>query len=164
MGRRSMPQQRPGQSEQAVETPDEFLQAVKRRLGIFAFGLDIAASGSNAKAKRYFTRADNALLQLSWKSPGKQWSWINPPFGEIAPFAARCLEEKHRQGSRIALLVPAAVGANWWSAYVHRKAHVLFLNGRIQFVGHDHGYPKDLALVLYSPDLKPGYDCWRWKN
>ena len=164
MGQRMMPAQRPASSKQDYQTPDDFLQAVKRRLGIFAFGLDIAASPSNAVAKRYFTKQDNALLQLSWKSPGKQWSWLNPPFGEIAPFAARCLEDRRRQGAQIALLVPASVGANWWGASVHRKARVVFLNGRITFVGETDPYPKDCALVLYSPELRAGYDFWSWNK
>jgi phage N-6-adenine-methyltransferase len=163
MGQRTMPAQRRGLSKQDVGTPDDFLAAAKRKLGIFAFGLDIAASARNAVAKRYYTKAQDCFKQPSWKSPGKQWSFLNPEFDSIAPYAERCLRERDDNGARIALLVPASVGANWWSDYVHRKALVLLLNGRITFVGQRDPYPKDCALILYSPDLVSGYDVWRWK-
>ena len=162
-----MPAQRRGLSVQSVGTPDVFLAAVKRRLGIFAFGLDIAASKDNATARKYFTQRDDCFAQPSWRSQmgGRlAWSWLNPEFGDIAPYAQRCLHEREVNAAQIAMLVPASTGSNWFRDFVYRKAFVLFLNGRIQFVGHDHGYPKDLILVLYSPIVAPGEEIWRWQG
>ena len=87
--------------------------------------------------------------------------WINPEFGEIKHYAAKCARSKGI-GRRILLLVPASVGSNWWAEHVDRKALVLFTSPRVKFVGHVQSYPKDLALCCYATDLKPGYECWRW--
>jgi hypothetical protein len=75
------------------------------------------------------------------------------------------------------MLIPAGVGSNWWRDYVHNKAMVLLLNGRITFggcppnpkTGKVDAYPKDCALLLYSPENKfyidhgdAAYDVWSW--
>jgi hypothetical protein len=44
---------------------------------------------------------------------------------------------------------------------VHRKV-VPLLNGRITFVGETMPYPKDCCLLVYGPDVAPGYDVWSW--
>ena len=63
------------------------------------------------------------------------------------------------------MLVPASVGSNWWQEFVHHKAHVLMLNDRIQFVGAEWVYPKDLGLLLYTPFIRQGsYEGWSWKT
>ena len=48
------------------------------------------------------------------------------------------------------MLVPAGVGSNWWKAWVHHKAYVFLLNGRITFVGQPTCYPKDCCLLYYT--------------
>lgn len=157
--RRAMPRQKRGDSKQDYGTPHDFLEAACRRLGIFAFTLDIAASSKNAVCKRYFSKRENAFDQR-WQSRG--WSWLNPEFDDIEPWAARAFAES-QSGARIAMLTPASVGANWWDKWVHRKGCVLFLNGRLTFVGQSDPYPKDCALTLYGPGIAPGYDTWRWR-
>jgi hypothetical protein len=56
------------------------------------------------------------------------------------------------------------VGSNWWRDNVDGKADVLFLNGRITFVGHNAPYPKDCAILLYAPFLNGNYSVWSWNN
>lgn len=74
-----VPPQKPGRSEQTVETPDDFLSAVKHRLNIRAFTVDLAASESNAKATLYYTEEQNSLTKdwNAWAWDG--WCWLNPP-------------------------------------------------------------------------------------
>lgn len=157
----NMPKQKPGRSEQVVETPDIFLSAVKARLGIKEFIWDLAASKENTKATNYFTEEDNSLIQ-NWPK-GEGWSWCNPPYGDIEPWVWWACHEAE-SGSKVAMLVPASVGSNWWSEYVHTECYVTLLNGRITFVGHKGPYPKDLALLLYAPYLDGGSCVWRWKE
>lgn len=174
-----MPRQRPGLSEQSVGTPVEFVEAACRKLYINWFNWDLAASAGNTKVsidadeafrfeRRYFNEADDALRQ-PWHrlneyalDEGQPWSWLNPPFGHIAPWARKCCEES-QLGAHIAMLVPASIGANWWSDYVQGWSFVLALRSRIQFIGHDHIYPKDLALCLYTPTRFNGLDYWDWQ-
>ena len=164
---KSMPAQQPGKSKQDVRTPVVFLTAVKWRLGIDAFVVDLAASRANTVAKQFYSERSNALVQ-SWVFDG--WGFLNPPFGDLRPWVQKAYEEA-RKGARTAMLVPAGVGSNWWRDFVHEKARVLLLNGRITFVGHKQPYPKDCALLLfarykagdlYNRDLTPGYDVWTW--
>jgi phage N-6-adenine-methyltransferase len=149
-----------GASRQDYQTPTEFLDAARKRLAISTFTWDLAASDENKVAPFFYNEEQNSLAQ-DWDSCGG-WLWLNPPFDPMKPWvekAASCKE------SQIAMLVPAAVGSNWWRDYVHQKAHVLILNGRIKFVGHTHGFPKDLALLLYTPYIKQGsYEVWNWKQ
>jgi phage N-6-adenine-methyltransferase len=157
---KSMPRQQPGTSKQDVRTPKNFLAAVKLRLGIDAFAVDLAASQSNTVAKQFYSERSNALIQ-PWVFDG--WNWLNPPFGDIRPWVQKACEES-RLGAHTAMLVPAGVGANWWRDWVHGKARILLLNGRITFVGHKQAYPKDCALLIYEPGVIPAYETWTWAN
>jgi hypothetical protein len=163
-----MPRQKPGQSNQDIGTPDVLLSAACRRLRILNFGWDLAASAENAihgcgpgrgGEGRFFDIEQNGLAMM-WPKHG--WSWLNPPFGGIKHWALKCCEEAEL-GASTAMLIPASPGANWWAAYVDGQAYVLFLNGRVTFKGHDKPYPKDLALVLYTPAHMVGYEVWDWR-
>lgn len=162
------PKQKPGRSKQNYGTPDVFIAAVKARLGIEDFDIDLAADSHNAKAPRFYTEADDAFT-MPWNYNGG-WNWLNPPFGRIGPWVQRAYEEINN-GVNTAVLVPAGVGANWWRDWVHGKANVLFLNGRLTFVGtpinpktgKQDPYPKDCALLLYSvAAIRGTYDIWAW--
>lgn len=159
-------QQKPYRSPQNYSTPENFIEAVKKRLGITDFAYDFAADGRNAKAQHYMTEADDALTQPHWQlfmlTTG--WGWLNPPFTKIGPWAKKCKQTKDA-GGQIALLVPAAVGSNWFRDYVDGQALVLLLNGRLSFMPDKPTwlYPKDCILALYSPVIRPGYEVWTWK-
>ena len=156
-----LPRQKPpGRSKQDYATPLVLLHAVQRRLGIGVFACDLASTAANTVAVSYCDSAANGLAQ-SRVFAG--WVWLNPPFARLAPWVRRAVEQSQR-GAHVAMLVPAGVGANWWRDWVHGHCFVLFLNGRITFVGEMTPYPRDCALLLYGPDVAPGYDIWRWTN
>ena len=158
----SEPKQKPGRSRQDYGTPPEFLAAVYRLLGITGFALDVAASAENAVCPSFLDEARNGLA-WQWATALKSdWVWCNPPYSDIASWVAKAYREKCR-GVQATVLIPASVGANWWRDHVHHKAHVLFLNGRMTFVGCSDPYPKDCALLLYSYAWQLDYDVWTWK-
>jgi phage N-6-adenine-methyltransferase len=185
-----MPIQKPGKSKQNYRTPAAFVAAVKRRFGIDQFAIDFAADYENALSPyAYFDESIDALLVDQWADFCKvtcvaydNWGWLNPPFSHIAPWAAKCAETK-RGGGQVLLLVPAAVGANWFRDHVFGKALVIFLNGRLCFIddwattvdpaswkkfGEWRNftspplYPKDCMLCVYSPVVEPGTEVWTW--
>lgn len=163
----SMPLQKPGKSKQDHQTPPEFLNAVRHYLGIKDFAIDLAANDANHVTETYYTPEENALV-CDWADWCRDtWAWLNPPFADIAPWVEKAYTEA-RRGGKIAMLVPASVGANWWRDWVHEKTPVLFLNGRITFVGQADAYPKDCALILYQPPpvlpVRPHYDVWTWPD
>ena len=159
MSYRPVPKQQRFRSEQVVCTPVDFLAALKGKLGIHDFSIDLAAGASNAVTAQYYSEYDNALIQ-NWKFEG--WGFCNPPFGDLQPWVEKALSES-RGGAKVAMMVPASVGSSWWGWFVHESAYVLFLHPRLTFVGHTSPYPKDLAVLLYAPYLNGGYDFWDWK-
>ena len=143
-------------SEQDVATPDDFRRVVMIRFGVP--DCDVAASPSNAFALKFFTKEQDALKQ-TW--PGGLL-WLNPPFGDLDPWAAKCHVEA-KCGARILLLVPASVGSNWFAKHIFHVADVYFLRPRLMFKGHDKPYPKDLMLCWFHPLSTGSIECWKWK-
>ena len=150
-----------GGSRQDYGTPPEFLDAVKKRLDIDHFEWDLAASEENTVGNHFYSEKDNSLVQ-DW-SACWGWLWLNPPFSNITSWVKKASEESLK-GAAIAMLVPASVGSNWWRDHVHNQAHVLFLNGRLTFVGEKDPYPKDCSLLLYTKYSIGGYEVWDWRN
>lgn len=163
----AMPQQQPGNSRQDYSTPANFIRAVKSRLRISEFDFDFAADETNYKATSWWGSEENSLIQPDWhhRLDGGGWGWLNPPFANIEPWAAKCAEASIMGGARIALLVPASVGSNWFRDYVNSAAKVLFLNGRLAFIPDRPKslYPKDCILALYGPELR-GCEVWDWRK
>ena len=162
--RSRMPRQKPGKSRQDYGTPPELLAAVKKRLHIEHFSIDLAASAENTVADNFYSEEDDSLVQNwnQWRSIRGGWAWLNPPFGDIEPWVAKAANEAEN-GAQIVMLVPASVGSNWWSAYVEHYSYQIFLNPRLTFVGETTPYPKDCALLIYTPLALTGNECWRWK-
>lgn len=178
-----MPAQKPGRSKQNYATPSNFIEPVKKLLGITEFDCDLAAEPETAKAPVYITKEMDAFSFDSWKF-GNGWNWLNPEFADIGPWVDRAFSMCKSEGAQTAVLIPAGVGSNWWRDWVHGKAYVLLLNGRLCFIENwattidpatekpGKGparfytspplYPKDCCLLLYSPAYAAGYDVWTW--
>lgn len=154
------PTQRPGRSRQDYCTPNELLHAIRcNLLGIRVFTVDLAASDGRIAEGCYFgpgSALGEDSLAEAWDFEG--WGWLNPPFGNIEPWVRKAASHP----MKITMLVPSAVGANWWRRWVHRRCYVLHLNGRITFVGEQHPYPKDCSLLLYMGPHIIGENVWTW--
>jgi len=105
-------------------TPDIFVKAVEDYFQI-KFAWDLAASAENAKAKNYYTEADNAFLQ-DW--PTKGWSWLNPPFFDLKPWVQNCIDEKNR-GCKFITIWPLSGDLNVMPSWIHAQVNVI--HGRI---------------------------------
>lgn len=170
VSKRQMPKQKPGKSEQVVVTPWELVDAVEARFGKLRF--DLAATRENCRVRRDYgypcwygpdSPVGRDSLKKNW-SKRKGLCWLNPPYGNIAPWAQKCAELEPRVGRSVFLLVPASVGSNWWAEFVDRRCDVYFLGPRVVFEGHRQGYPKDLALCHYNGLGTHSYECWRWRK
>jgi phage N-6-adenine-methyltransferase len=153
----SEPRHNRGNSEQEVATPGELIMAVEGRFGPIAF--DLAASQWCAWADEYFTAEHDALWQ-DWLSL-RGVLWLNPEFGNLRPWAQKCLSSSG-PGRTIIMLTPFTT-ANWAVEYVWGKAYVIGLSGRVRFVGHKQGYPKDLMLSVYGMGCV-GFEVWDWRK
>jgi phage N-6-adenine-methyltransferase len=156
-----------GKSKQDYQTPPEFIRAVEKKFGKLV--CDLAANEKTTQCQIWYGPDNRPGLDTAMDSLTMQWHkqqgnlWLNPPFDKISPWAMKCASES-KLGARILFLVPASVGSNWFADFVHDKAHIFFLNGRLQFVGAKDPYPKDCILAAFGfPKLSPGYSVWRWK-
>ena len=167
------PKQKPGKSEQDVQTPAELLRAIEQTFHVGAWGVDLAANAQNRvnrdlAALTYFlgpgSKHGQDALVVDWAAlAGADGCdiWLNPPFGHIDPWAEKCAKTV-RQG-RIYMLVPASVGANWYRDHVDGKAHVVAISPRVTFIGHTSPYPKDLVIAIFGA-VRGGFSTWRWKQ
>lgn len=158
-----MPRQKPHRSEQAVQTPRDFLDAVEERFG--RIYLDLAATRRNRVTHAYYgprSHLEKDALAVAWPHHRSGLLWLNPPFGDITPWAFRCSEQRHR--SKVGFLVPASVGASWFREFVTPYAYVFELAPRLKFVGHSSAYPKDLVFAMYTPEGYVGREAWLWRE
>lgn len=158
----STPEQRPGRSRQDYGTPRAFLDAVEIRFGRIVF--DLAATSQNKVVDDHFGPGSGAVhdaLVVAWPTHGGLL-WLNPPFADLAPWAAKCAVEQSA-GARIAMLVPAGVGTLWYASHVEPNAYVFALRPRLTFVGETAPYPKDLLLCYFTPERLRGFESWGWR-
>lgn len=165
------PKQKPQSSKQDYSTPQDLIRAICNYLGISGFVFDFAADHSNTVAgPNFWCEADNSLLMPAeaWAEKCKGgWGWLNPPFKHIAPWAAKC-HDAAQLGAKIAFLVPASVGSNWFLDYVYMEHFWLALNGRPHFMRDkpNWGYPKDCMIVFFGyhdHTENTEYDVIKWR-
>lgn len=159
---RTMPAQKPGRSIQTYATPPEFIRAVRRRFVVKEFYYDLAAELETTKGAHFFCEEEDSLKQ-DWTKFRDKDLWLNPPFGNIAPWAKKCAVYAygHGHGGRICFLTPASIGANWFADHVWGVARVYALQGRLSFDGIAP-YPKDCMLSVFGAE--PGFEVWDWRK
>lgn len=150
-------------TKQDWRTPPEFIAAVERRFG--RIGFDLAATDGHEVGCGYAFTPEDDSLSCSWIDPGVRSGyvvWLNPPYANIRPWVAK-LDAECRELDRWTLcLVPAAVGSRWYADHVHGRCLVLFLTGRLTFVGASAPYPKDCMLLCYGFGAE-GVALWDWR-
>lgn len=94
-------------------TPDELFLPLHRRHG---FTLDAAASASNTKCAKYYTRETDGIKQ-PW---GGEVVWCNPPFSAIPSFIEKAITEVIFRGcKKVVMLLPAnRCEQYWWQSLV----------------------------------------------
>lgn len=159
-----MPAQKPGKSKQDYQTPPELLEAVCYRLKIDKFTLDVACTKVNCVAPLGIYSPEYDSLKEPWGGWHEGWCWCNPPYSDIRPWVEKAGDEAFKNGTKTAMLVPASVGSGWWRDEVESDAYVSFLSPRLTFGGCTTPYPKDCALLLYTPWGFIGHEIWNWKH
>lgn len=125
------------------------------------FTLDVAAAAHNTKCARYFTRADDGVVQ-DWTG---ERVWCNPPYSDIAPWVAKAWEAREATLG-VAMLLPAnRTEQGWWQTMVEpyrdRPGSPLrteFIASRIRFlrpgqtaVGPGERPPFGCVLLVWAP-------------
>src|SRR5262245_57010233 len=135
-------------------TPRAFFAKLNRR---YRFTLDPCATADNAKCAIFFTKEQNGLVQ-DW---GTHHVFCNPPYGRAIGAWVRKSFEASQRGALVVLLVPARPDTGWFRDWVHRKARVTFLPGRLRFGGGgEPSAPFPSMLAVYEPK-RPIRTCAR---
>jgi phage N-6-adenine-methyltransferase len=137
--------------------PDNFAVWDERFGG---FTLDVAAAPHNTKCERFFTRADDGLIQ-SWAG---ELVWCNPPYSDLYRWVEKAWQEFPATRGIVMLLPANRVEQKWWQELVepHRDKpgsplSVEFLPGRLRFikpgntdVGPNERPPFGCALLIWE--------------
>lgn len=147
-------------TRQDYGTPPEFIRAIEKRFGPIV--CDLAARIDNAVARDFLSPEADSLTQPWAQLYPTGTLYLNPPFAHIEPWAKKCAEESTERTGWIVMLVPASVGSLWFHKHVAGKAHWDGIP-RMQFIGAEHLYPKDLMLCAFGYGVH-GNGYWDWRD
>lgn len=124
-------------------TPQELFDRLD---AIYHFTLDPAADDSNHKCEKYYTAAQDGLLQ-NW---GGETVFCNPPYGrEIGKWVKKAYESA-RECPAIVMLLPARTDTKWFHNYILNKATVHWIEGRLKFGNAKNSAPFPSMIVVYQ--------------
>ena len=124
-------------------TPPEFFLELDKE---FHFDLDPAADDINHKCDRYFTVAEDGLLQ-EW---GDHSVFCNPPYGrEIGKWVEKAYRTNKESGNLVVMLLPARTDTRWFHDFIYKKAEIRFVKGRLKFGGSKNSAPFPSMVVIY---------------
>ena len=120
------------------ETPQDLYDELDRE---FHFTLDPCCSEENRKCTKYFTKAENGLMQ-SW---GGQTVFCNPPYSQ----AAQWVEKAAGENATTVMLLPARTDTRWFHEYIYHHAEIRFIKGRLKFSGAKNSAPFPSMIVIF---------------
>lgn len=109
-------------------TPSKLFNALNISEGPFT--LDVAASETNHKVKRYYSLEDSAFHHM-W-TPAN--CWMNPPYDEIGKWVEKAILESGA-GSKITMLLPAWTETDWFHKILSLATTIYFIRKKIRFIG-----------------------------
>lgn len=129
------------------DTPDKVFLPLNEE---FHFETDLAASPSNTRAPKFFTKEDDGLKQ-KWQGT----CWLNPPFGDKSSKMVDWIKKAWHdtqvdEGLTVVMLIPARTNTKWFHQYCMKAAEVRFICGRPKFGGATHGLPQPLVIVVFK--------------
>lgn len=135
-------------------TPLEVFHWIEKIYSI-KFDLDPATSEDNPLGTRFFFTPRTDGLAHSWR--GRR-VFVNPPYGrEISRWIEKAVKEvldnPDDKDLEIVMLLPSATDTKWFKR-LWDYADIIFLTGRIQFVGA-HGSGRGGYVLAYMSPLIP---------
>jgi phage N-6-adenine-methyltransferase len=129
--------------------------------------VDVCATEDNTKAPLFITPEMDALT-TDWDilGPGTV-CFMNPPYSRVKEFCAKAVEQAETRNCIVIGLVAARPDTDWWWDWALEAKRIIFLHGRIKFIGAKSGAPFPSAVLVWSPtkyhDLHPPI-WWDWKK
>jgi len=122
------------------ETPPDLFNKYKQE---FDLDTDVCALPHNTKLPNYFSPETDGLKQ--------DWTglkcWMNPPYGrEISKWIEKAANSKAKI---VVALLPARTDTKWFHNHIYDNAEIIFLKGRIKFVGAKNSAPFPSMIVIW---------------
>lgn len=141
---------------QDVRTPLSLFHQLNRE---FKFDLDPCTSSSkpgNLGTVHYYTTLNDGLSQ-NWHK--YRSVFVNPPWAKITPWMNKAYYESLHECT-VVVLCPVRSETKWWHTfalgvpkYGNRGCdEIRFIEGRMQFDGHDNQFVIGIALLVFNPD------------
>lgn len=130
-------------------TPQALFDALDRE---FRFTVDVCATHSNAKCRRYYTKAEDGLKQ-DWAG---ETVFMNPPYGRAIGQWVRKAAESRGTAVTVGIL-PARTDTQWWHDYVNLASEIRFIRGRLKFGGAESSAPFPSAVAVWGLPMRPVY-------
>ena len=138
---------------------------------IYGFNVDAAADQKSKKHYTYYGPGsefgEDALAVERWMSP----AFCNPPYGKgIEKWLEKFVEQSSQRSVTTVALLPARTESRWWAKGIVPYASVIFLTGRVPFVGPDQASGKKpqpdhpSALCIYQPLPPAAPRWWDWRK
>ena len=137
-------------------TPQLFFDELNEE---FRFTCDAAASSTNHKCSRYYTKEDNSLNQ-----PWSGRVWCNPPYSaKMSPAFMRKAAAERNNCEVIVMLIPSRTSTQWWRDTVWdgegaKRGVTVRFPPRLKNDRQNHPskserrWPFPCAVVIFRPD------------
>jgi phage N-6-adenine-methyltransferase len=124
------------------ETPQWFYELLNNE---FNFTLDPCATNKNHKCDKFYTEADNGLVQ-SWDG---EVVFCNPPYSDVKSW----LEKGFHSKAVSVFLIPCRTDTKFFHEYCAKAKEIRFLKGRLKFSNSKNSAPFPSCIVIF--DGKP---------
>lgn len=111
----------------------------------FGFDLDPCATEENHLCGNYFTRKQDGLNQ-NW---GGCCVFCNPPYSNIAAWVEKCYREGCKDNTTVVLLIPARTDTKYFHNFIHQRAEIRFIKGRLRFGDGKGTAPFPSMVVIF---------------
>lgn len=143
---------------QEWETPPDFFSRLHRA---YAFTVDACATDTNKKLDKFWAPETDGLAQ-SWQG---ERVWLNPPYQNRKPgqidWVRKAFHEVKDNGCElVACLLPARTDTKLFHTYVMHATTVLFVCGRLRFVGAPASAVFPSMLVVFERWHYQQIDPW----
>jgi site-specific DNA-methyltransferase (adenine-specific) len=114
---------------------------------VYRFTLDPCCVKETAKCNKFYTPIENGLIQ-DWTN---EVVFMNPPYsrGNIDKWIEKAYNESLKRAVIVAL-IPVSASAKWWHKYVIGKCDLVYIQGRVKFVGAESTAPFSSVLAIYG--------------
>jgi len=113
----------------------------------FSFTLDPCATIENNKCDKFYTIAEDGLLQ-DWAG---ERVFMNPPYGRKIRVWVRKAYRSSLDGAVVVCLIPARTDTAYWHDYIFPFAKdIRYIRGRLNFGGCKSNAPFPSAIVVFG--------------